>query len=1437
MPDFDLCNGDADHRVVAIQLEWQEHTWYQRHSKKKPRVDRSSITSSTVMPGLLDIQAPAWTADIAQHIETYTQDLHHCLAERCPLNKEAGKKTFFPLSLWKLRDQKLAAKKKVTAIGGRYKIECLRAVFQQWHSIVNHVEVPSPVLFFNHTITLWCWRLKYYVELKILAAKLKKLLQQSRHAAMTEALQELPVTASANDILKVVKLFVGPTNVKHLKKKTLPMLLDEDGQPCGLPAQLLSRWITFFGDMEGGVRIDEEEQWTRWRTNLQRFRNDNLVLTVEDVPTLTDLELAFRRVPRNKASGLDNIPSELCSACPAQLARQMYGALLKLVLHGQESLEHKGGILTPAHKGKGPLTDPAAYRSLLVSSHLGKTLHRTVRQRQATLLETYMARSQLGGKRRVPVTLGLHEARAFLRAAVCQRNSAVLLMVDLAEAFYRVLRPLALGSAFTDSDIAHLVAKLKMPHEVLHQLRDHLAQPSAVMLAGMPLHYQRAIQAIHEDTFFQMPGQEDVCRTSVGSRPGDSFADIVFTFLFSRVLQNCQQKLQAQELQEYFRVDPAFDPFAMDHLQQREMHAHTGPVWMDDLCVTISSGTAEGALNKAGVISSLLMDTLEEHAMLPNLRKGKTELLISLRGPGVRAAKARFFGPCCTGLMPIVGEHMVRHITVVGEYQHLGGLLHHTGDHRKEMRKRVALAHQAFSSHRRQIFQNQDLPLIKRTQLFESLVLTKLLYGCESWHLADQRSKSFLHSAVLRLYKRLLRVPHDCAWTDEEVCVALSLPTPTELLRRARLRYIGTLHRCEGTVAWGLLHADFPWCELIKDDLLWMWHQLRRSSSLTNPAESLEAWRYLRQYHTSYWKGLIRRAIRHACLQRQNALLVSQAHLDILDDLTQHRVICPGPLPQDLRSPSTAGVFGCMCCQKMFRSRAGEGAHMFRCHRLISNLRWLFDTTSCPSCLRGFHTFGRLHAHLRHQDHCRNELQNRGPLAQPAAGIGSAVNDEQERRANGLQHPLQGFGPLPRPEPQRDVQHYDIELYGEITEILIQQLPECRSQAVREAICRRPISWSSCVALLRAFKLNATMEDVTAFGFASQVDFELFIDSLLDSTSWTFLNMPVPQEAIPALPDLEKAMRDAEVLQAAPAPRAFGVHRLVLHAFSGRRRPGDFQEFLEAIVSKHSGFVVHVVSVDIILNSTWGDVTSPDCQNYWFHGVKSKFVIGYLAGPPCETWSKAREHSLGDAPDVAADQRARGPRVLRTLDELWGQQCLAVREVLQVFVGNQLLLFSFRMMILLHATGAVGALEHPAPPSNPTSASIWRTEIAMLLSRLPGFERIDFAQGLLGAKSPKPTSILALRLPDLARQIRQGRVCDDLPQAASIGRDALGRWQTSSLKEYPPAMCRALAASFASAIAHSTVDPDISISPSFWDKCADMVVSDYSKHIGPDFAG
>ena len=159
---------------------------------------------------------------------------------------------------------------------------------------------------------------------------------------------------------------------------------------------------------------------------------------------------------------------------------------------------------------------------------------------------------------------------------------------------------------------------------------------------------------------------------------------------------------------------------------------------------------------------------------------------------------------------------------------------------------------------------------------------------------------------------------------------------------------------------------------------------------------------------------------------------------------------------------------------------------------------------------------------------------------------------------------------------------------------------------------------------------------------------------------------------------------------------------------------------------------------------------------------------------------------------------------------------LAVREIRQVLVGNQLLLFSFQMMLLLYVVGGCGALEHPAPPSEEHLASIWRIPFAILLCQLPGVVRHKISQALLGAKSPKPTSILTLNLPDFVEHVWHGRVTSHLPKAASIGKDALGQWRTTALKEYPPALGRALARSFAAFVTSCTVDSSHSICAEFW---------------------
>jgi hypothetical protein len=251
------------------------------------------------------------------------------------------------------------------------------------------------------------------------------------------------------------------------------------------------------------------------------------------------------------------------------------------------------------------------------------------------MYEQYLCAQQLGGRKKVPVTLGLHEARAFLRNGQQIGHSVGLLMVDLTEAFYRVLRPLAVGGQYSDEQIARIVHKLGMTSDTLHELHEHLRQPSAVDQACLPHHLRQVLRALHTDTYFQIQGQEDCCHTSVGSRPGDCFADVVFSYLFSRVLKSFQQKLDEVGLQQRVAAAPTFDPFGTQDSPAAQV-PYLGPVWMDDVCICLTAPTPDGLLRRVGTATSLLLDTMKGYGLTPNLKKGKTELLLSLRGRGVR---------------------------------------------------------------------------------------------------------------------------------------------------------------------------------------------------------------------------------------------------------------------------------------------------------------------------------------------------------------------------------------------------------------------------------------------------------------------------------------------------------------------------------------------------------------------------------------------------------------------------------------------------------------------------------------------------------------------------------------------------------------------------------------------------------------------------------
>ena len=381
------------------------------------------------------------------------------------------------------------------------------------------------------------------------------------------------------------------------------------------------------------------------------------------------------------------------------------------------------------------------------------------------------------------------------------------------------------------------------------------------------------------------------------------------------------------------------------------------------------------------------------------------------------------------------------------------------------------------------------------------------------------------------------------------------------------------------------------------------------------------------------------------------------------------------------------------------------------------------------------------------------------------------------------------------------------------------------------------ISWTQCKITLQVFQeeYNHEMEEITGVERAMVMD---IVGVLLDPQHWPFLHTRrtcsfQPDEAL-AHYELwcQRLCADEphqQVWTPLHAPRPIGKERIVLHAFAGRRRLGDYQWYLESLKSEASGLLLHVASIDIMIDRHYGDLSRADVQDFWLAGIRAGWVHSFLGGPPYCTWSKARGVVL------KGQEPCKGPRPVRSADHLWGLPSLALRELRQILDGNVLLGFCILALGELALQARSGIVEHPAEPEASEAPSIWKLPIMQLLFQLPGMRRLKLSQGLLGADSSKPTELIALNLPTLPAAIVQWRLTPDVPRHTNIGRDASGQFRTAQLKEYPPAFCGAIAQATFAAIS-GEVTTDVQIDHHFLSRCVAMDQGIQGDYIGPDFA-
>lgn len=110
------------------------------------------------------------------------------------------------------------------------------------------------------------------------------------------------------------------------------------------------------------------------------------------------------------------------------------------------------------------------------------------------------------------------------------------------------------------------------------------------------------------------------------------------------------------------------------------------------------------------------------------------------------------------------------------------------------------------------------------------------------------------------------------------------------------------------------------------------------------------------------------------------------------------------------------------------------------------------------------------------------------------------------------------------------------------------------------------------------------------------------------------------------------------------------------------------------------------LSIDIVISESFGNLLDDSTFMLFAAAMRAGWVSRVAAGPPCETWSVAREIYY---------KELYGPRRVRDAFHLSGYNVLKIKELRQVIIGNQLLGVALRLFLVAWIYNVFYVLEHP----------------------------------------------------------------------------------------------------------------------------------------------
>ncbi|XP_063590147.1 uncharacterized protein LOC134767028 [Penaeus indicus] len=498
---------------------------------------------------------------------------------------------------------------------------------------------------------------------------------------------------------------IGPTT-----KRICP-LKSKDGTLIVDPAMQLVRWVEHYSELYGEPRGISAAA-------LEATPNLDVMMELDQIPTIEELVIALSHTPSGKSPGADGIPADLLK-CDASLLPHLYELLCKCWHDAAFPADMKNATIVTLYKQKGDKGDCNNYRGISLMSVTGKTFARVLLPRLQKIADRIYPESQCGFRSGRSTADMIFSVRQIQEKCREQNRPLHMAFVDLTKAFDMVSR----------EGMFAVLQKLGCPPTLL-----------------------KLIRSLHDDmqaTISFEGAMSEHFGVRSGVKQGCVLAPTLFGIFFSTLLHH------------------AFG----NYNDNDNIYLHTSPESLQSLMDRFSTACSDFSL------------------------------IISTKKTVVMNCSTTNSPP-----IPISVEN--QELNVVDKFCYLGSTISTDLTLDREMEVRIGKASTAFSRLRARAWNNRLLTERTKTRIYESCVLSVLLYGSETWTTYTRHEKK-LNAFHMRNLRRIIGVSWKDHVTNEEVLTRTGSHSMFYILKARRMRWLGHLRRMnDGRLPKDILYGE-----------------------------------------------------------------------------------------------------------------------------------------------------------------------------------------------------------------------------------------------------------------------------------------------------------------------------------------------------------------------------------------------------------------------------------------------------------------------------------------------------------------------------------------------------------------------------------------------------------------------------------------------------